>query len=196
MQALLGLSRAIDGLNTRIARAVFWLVLVVTFVSSGNALVRYSLGVSSNAWLELQWYLFAAVFLFCAPYTLLRNEMVRIDVIVGRLSARTQSVIDILGTLFFLLPMTIGIGWLSWPVFVEAFQRHEMSSNAGGLIVWPARLMIPVGMALMAAQGLSQLIKLVAFLRGEAPDPNEKGHEKSAEELLAEEIARMRGDAA
>src|SRR5512137_673288 len=115
MQGLLALSRAIDSLNTRIGRTVYWLVLVVVLISAGNALVRYAFDISSNAWLELQWYLFSAVFLFCAPYTLLKNEMVRIDVVAGRLSKRTQMIIEVVGTLFFLLPMAIGLMVMSWP---------------------------------------------------------------------------------
>jgi TRAP-type mannitol/chloroaromatic compound transport system permease small subunit len=150
--------------------------------------------VSSNAWLEIQWYLFSAVFLFCAGYTLLNNQHVRIDVIAGRLSKRAQAWIDIFGTVFFLLPMALVIMWLSWPVFVDAFQRNEVSTNAGGLIVWPARLMLPIGFFLLIAQGLSELIKRVAFLRGAIPDPTEKPEELSPEEQLAEEIRKARGE--
>jgi len=120
---------------------------------------------------------------------------VRIDVISGRLSKRTQAWIDIFGTLFFLLPMAILIMYLSWPVFVQAYERHEVSTNAGGLIIWPARLMVPIGFLLLAAQGISELVKRVAFLQGLIPDPGEKQHEKSAEELLAEEILKARGEA-
>ncbi len=196
MQGLLALARGIDGLNTRIGRTVYWLVLVVVLISAGNALVRYALDISSNAWLELQWYLFSAIFLFCAPYTLLKNEMVRIDVVAGRLSKRTQMVIEVIGILFFLLPMALGLMYMSWPVFMQALERHEVSSNAGGLIIWPARLMVPIGFFLLALQGVSQLIKTVAFMQGKGPDPTERGQEKSAEQQLAEEIARMRGEQA
>lgn len=194
MQGLLRLSRLIDALNTAIGRTAMWLILVATLVSAGNALMRYSLDLSSNAWLELQWYLFAAVFLLCAPYTLLKNEMVRIDVVAGRLSRRTQVWIDVGGTLFFLLPMALMLTALSWPGFVQAFVREEVSSNAGGLVVWPARLLIPVGFALLALQGVSELIKKLAFLAGVGPDPGAYAPEKSAERELAEEIARLRGD--
>src|SRR3954462_6194908 len=149
------LSRLIDAVNERIGRLVYWLVLVMVLVSAGNAIIRKTLSISSNAWLELQWYLFSAVFLLCAAYTLLRNEHVRIDVIAGRLSPRAQAWIDIFGTLFFLLPMAILIMILSWPVFILAYQSHEMSTNAGGLILWPARLMVPIGFLLLVLQGLS-----------------------------------------
>ncbi len=194
MQALLALSRVIDAVNTRIGRLVFWLVLAVTIVSAGNAVIRYAFDRSSNAWLELQWYMFSAIFLFCAPYTLLRNEMVRIDVIHSRLSRRTQDWIEIAGICLFLLPVSIGLVYLSWPWFLQAYERGEMSSNAGGLIIWPARLMVPIGFSLLTLQGVSQLIKQIAWMRGLGPNPNEKVENKSAEQELAEEIARMRGE--
>jgi TRAP-type mannitol/chloroaromatic compound transport system permease small subunit len=130
--------------------------------------------VSSNAFLELQWYLFAMVFLLCAGYTLLHNEHIRIDVVSSRFSARTRAKIDIFGTVFFLLPVTFYITWLSWPIFVNAWVSAEISSNAGGLIRWPARLMIPVGFFLLSLQGISELIKRIAFLRGLIPDPAER----------------------
>jgi TRAP-type mannitol/chloroaromatic compound transport system permease small subunit len=196
MQSLLALSRAIDAMNTRIGRLVFWLVLVVTLVSSGNALIRYAFDRSSNAFLEMQWYMFSAIFLLCAPYTLLRNDMVRIDVIYSRLSRKVQDWIEILGICGFLLPFAIGVLYLSWPWFLQAYTRGEMSSNAGGLLIWPARLLVPIGFVLLTLQGISQLIKQVAWMRGDGPNPNEKVGEKSAEQELAEEIARMRGEKA
>jgi len=196
MKPLLGLARAIDWLNERVGRLCYWLILVAVLISSGNAVVRYALDRSSNAWLEVQWYLFSAVFLFCAGYTLLHNQHVRIDIVSGLLSKRAQTWIDILGALLFLLPMALAIMWLSWPVFVEAYVRNEVSSNAGGLTVWPARLMVPVGFLLLALQGLSELIKRIAFLRGLIPDPSEKDEGPSAEEQLAEELRRERGEAA
>jgi TRAP-type mannitol/chloroaromatic compound transport system permease small subunit len=149
---------------------------------------------SSNAFLEIQWYLFSAIFLFCAGYTLLKNQHVRIDVISGRLSPRARAWIDIFGTLFFLMPMAITIMYLSWPVFVMAFERNEVSTNAGGLVLWPARLMVPIGFLFLILQGLSELIKRFAFLQGLIPDPLEKHGEKTAEEELAEEILRARGE--
>jgi TRAP-type mannitol/chloroaromatic compound transport system permease small subunit len=196
VNALLALSRAIDALNERVGRLVYWLVLAAVLISCANAIVRKAFNTSSNAFLEIQWYLFSVIFLFCAGYTLLKNQHVRIDVIAGRLSPRAQAWIDILGTLFFLLPMSILIMYLSWPVFVMAYERHEVSSNAGGLIIWPARLMVPIGFFLLIIQGVSELIKRVAFLMGLIPDPAQKQHEKSAEEELADEILRQRGEQA
>lgn len=196
MSPLLSLSRLIDRLNERIGHAFYWLVLVTVIISAANAVVRKVFNYSSNGLLEIQWYFFSAIFLFLAGYTLLRNEHVRIDVISGRLSKRTQTWIDILGTLFFLFPMAILLMWLSWPVFVEAYQRNEISTNAGGLIIWPARLLVPIGFLLLMLQGLSELIKRIAFLQGLIPDPSEKHVAKTAEEELAEEILRGRGERA
>ncbi len=195
MSPLLSLSRLIDRLNERIGHALYWLVLVTVIISAANAIVRKAFNYSSNSYLELQWYLFSAIFLGAAGYTLLRNEHVRIDVISGRLSRRAQAWIDVLGTIFFLLPMAVLIGWLSWPVFVDAYVRNEVSTNAGGLTIWPARLLMPVGFFLLALQGISELIKRIAFLRGLIPDPTEKHHVKTAEEQLAEDILRARGEA-
>ena len=195
MKSLLALSGWMDRISERIGHTIYWLVLAAVLISCINAVVRKAFNWSSNSLLEIQWYLFSAIFLFCAGYTLLKNQHVRIDVISGRLSKRTQAWIDIFGTLFFLLPMAILIMYLSWPVFVQAYERHEVSTNAGGLIIWPARLMVPIGFLLLAAQGISELVKRVAFLQGLIPDPGEKQHEKSAEELLAEEILKARGEA-
>jgi len=194
VSSLLSLSRLIDRLNERIGQAFYWLVLVTVLISAANAIARKVFNYSSNGLLEIQWYFFSAIFLFLAGYTLLRNEHVRIDVISSRLSKRAQTWIDILGTLFFLLPMAILLMWLSWPVFVDAYQRNEVSTNAGGLIIWPARLLVPVGFLLLVAQGISELIKRIAFLRGLIPDPSEKHVAKTAEEELAEEILRERGE--
>jgi TRAP-type mannitol/chloroaromatic compound transport system permease small subunit len=193
VNSLLALSRAIDAFTERVGRFVYWLVLIVVLISATNASVRKLFSVSSNAFLEIQWYLFSVIFLFGAGYTLLRNEHVRIDIISGRLSARAQNWIDVVGIVLFLWPMSIIIMWLSWPLFVDSFARNEVSSNAGGLIIWPARLMVPVGFALLLMQSASELIKRIAFLRGYIRDPLEKHHGKSAEEELAEEIARERG---
>src|SRR5258706_10989505 len=194
LNALLALSRAIDWLNERVGRGTYWLVLVAVLVSAANAVVRKVFNVSSNSFLEIQWYLFSAIFLFLAGYTLLRNDHVRIDVIAGRLSKRAQAWIDIVGTVFFLFPMAALLMWLSWPVFVDAYQRNEISTNAGGLIIWPARLLVPIGFLLLLIQGVSELIKRVAFLRGLIPDPSEKHVEKTAEEELAAEILKTRGE--
>jgi len=172
--ALLLLSRLIDGLNELIGRLVYWLILFAVIISAGNASIRYIFHTSSNAWLEVQWYLFSAVFLLAAGYTLLRNEHIRIDVVVGRMSERALTWIDIIGTLLFLLPMTIIIMWLSWPMFMNSFVHNEMSSDAGGLIRWPVKLLVPLGFALLSLQGISELIKRVAFLMGLIPNPAPK----------------------
>src|SRR3954463_5506056 len=196
MKGLLRLSRAIDALNEHVGRLTYWLILAGVLISAGNAVVRYSINMSSNAWLEIQWYLFSFVFLFCAGYTLLHNQHVRIDVISGQLSGRARAWIDIFGTIFFLMPMAIAIMWLSWPVFLDAYRSNEVSTNAGGLSVWPGRLMLPVGFLLLILQGFSELIKRLAFLQGLIPDPAEKDDGPTAEELLAEELRKQRGEAA
>lgn len=191
MKALLALSRLIDAINRFVGRAVTWLILVVVVISATNAVIRKIFNVSSNAWLELQWYLFGAIFLLAAGYTLLKNEHVRVDVLSQRLSRRTQAMIEIFGVLFFLLPAAVLIMWLSWPMFMDSFVTHEQSSNAGGLLRWPAKLLIPIGFGLLIAAGVSHAIKNLGFLLGAGPDPQEKQQGKSAEELLAEEIAQM-----
>ncbi len=196
MKSLLALSRLIDALNERVGRLVYWLVLIAVLVSAGNAVVRYSFNVSSNAWLEIQWYLFSAVFLLCAAYTLLHNQHVRIDILSGMLSARGRAWIDLLGTVLFLLPMAIAIMWLSWPVFVDAWRSDEVSTNAGGLLIWPGRLMVPVGFLLLVLQGLSELIKRIAFLLGMIPDPSDKDEGPTDEEMLAEALRKERGETA
>jgi TRAP-type mannitol/chloroaromatic compound transport system permease small subunit len=194
LNALLSLSRAIDRVTDRLGHGIYWLVLAAVLISAANATVRKIFNYSSNSFLEIQWYLFSAVFLFLAGYTLLNNEHVRIDIVTGRMSPRVRAWIDIFGTLLFLLPMASTIMYLSWPVFVDAYERHEVSTNAGGLIIWPARLLVPVGFLLLIVQALSELIKRIAFLRGLIPDPSEKHIAKTAEEELAEEILRTRGD--
>ncbi|MCM0045512.1 MAG: TRAP transporter small permease subunit [Burkholderiaceae bacterium] len=166
MSFLLSLSRRIDALNERIGLAISWALLAAVLICSGNALVRYLLNTSSNAWLEIQWYLFGAIFLLAASYTLKRNEHVRIDVVVGRFSRRTQVWIDVFGFLLFLLPATLLILVFAVPYAAESIRSQEMSSNAGGLIVWPAKLLIPVGFLLLTLQGISELIKRIGYLRG------------------------------
>jgi TRAP-type mannitol/chloroaromatic compound transport system permease small subunit len=194
VNGLLAFSRLIDGVNTRVGKAVTWLVLAAVVISAANAIVRKTFDYSSNAWLEIQWYLFSAVFLLCAAYTLLRNEHIRIDVVAGRLSKRAQTWIDILGTLFFLFPMVGLVLYEAWPWAARAVQSGEISGSAGGLVLWPAKVLLPVGFVLLAFQGFSELVKRIAFLRGAGPDPTEKVEAKSAEELLAEEIRRQRGE--
>ncbi len=194
MNALLKLSRQIDALTERIGKSSIWLVLIVVLVSAGNALMRYTISYSSNSLLEIQWYLFGVIFLACSGYTLLRNEHVRIDLIAGRFSRRVQTWIDIFGILFFLMPMAIAILALSWPVFIHAFESGEMSNSAGGLIIWPARLMVPIGFLLLIVQAISELIKRVGFLKGLCPDPTEKKKTTLHEEELAQVIKAQRGE--
>jgi TRAP-type mannitol/chloroaromatic compound transport system permease small subunit len=165
MQSLLRFSSFIDRLNEWIGRAVAWLGLVAVLVCTANATARYVLNIGSNAWLELQWYLNSAVFLLVAAYALKRNKHVRIDVIAGRLSPRTQAWIDIFGAVFMLLPTVAIIAWYSWPSLVSSWQINEYSSDPGGLIRWPVRLLIPVAFTLLGLQGISEVIKSVAFLR-------------------------------
>ncbi|MBF0334836.1 MAG: TRAP transporter small permease subunit [Alphaproteobacteria bacterium] len=171
MGFLLTISKLIDALNERVGRIVYWGILAAALISSFNAVMRYAVNYSSNAWLEVQWYLFAMVFLLSAGYTLLRNEHIRIDVVTGRFSRRTQAWIDVLGTLFFLLPMAVTIMILSWPMVTSSFVGQEMSGDAGGLVRWPVKAMIPAGFLLLSLQGLSELIKRVAFLAGRIEDP-------------------------
>lgn len=190
------ISRAIDRVNLAIGRFILWFVLIAVLISAANAVVRKLFDASSNAFLEIQWYLFAAIFLLCAAYALLRNEHVRIDVISSRFSRRTLAGIDIFGFIFFLLPMSGLMMYLSWPVFKNAVAKPptgettaslgqvlsgllrpdgwEWSVDAGGLMRWPVKILIPVGFLLLSLQGVSELIKRIAFLRGLIPDPNEK----------------------
>jgi TRAP-type mannitol/chloroaromatic compound transport system permease small subunit len=188
VRLLLALARAIDWLNARIGRLATWCVLVSVLISAGNAIVRYGLNTSSNAWLEIQWYLFSAVFLLCASYTLLRNEHVRIDVVSGRFSRRTQIWIDVIGTIFFLLPIAAIIAWLAWPFFLDSFVRGERSGDAGGLIRWPVKLLLPIGFALLVLQGVSELIKRVAFLLGRIPDPTARREGPHADPTAREPV--------
>jgi TRAP-type mannitol/chloroaromatic compound transport system permease small subunit len=179
----LELSRLIDALNERVGRAVYWLILAAVLVSAGNATVRYLLDMSSNGWLELQWYLFSAVFLLAAGYTLRHNEHVRIDLIFSRLPARRRAWIDLFGGVFFLLPIAVVIMALSWPVFTESYLRHEVSADAGGLLRWPVKVLMPVAFLLLSLQGLSEIIKRIAFLLGRIPDPYERHEHPYAEEM-------------
>lgn len=191
MQALLKFSRAVDWLNAQIGKWVIWLILASTVISGINAIVRKVLNTSSNAYLEVQWYLFAGAFLLAAGYTLLNGEHVKIDVISSRFSKRTQTWIDVFGFVFFLMPVCIAILYYGIPFFLQGFRSGEMSSNAGGLIRWPVYLLIPVGFTLLMAQGLSELVKRLAFLQGLIEDPTVKKVEKTPEEELAEEIRRQ-----
>ncbi len=189
MKLFLRLSRAIDALNERVGHLMYWLILIMVLVSAGNAISRYSLSIASNAWLELQWYLFAAVFLLCSGYTLLHNEHIRIDVIASRFSRRTQLWIDVFGMVFFLLPLSLYMTWSSWPIFMNAWNSGEVSASAGGLIRWPARLLVPAGFFLLTLQGLSELIKRIAVLMGLIPDTVEKHEDPALEQLHVDEGA-------
>jgi TRAP-type mannitol/chloroaromatic compound transport system permease small subunit len=171
MQFLLRLSRGMDAISDWIGRILIWALFATVIVSTANAVVRKVFSVGSNAWLEVQWYLFAAVFLLGAGYTFLHNAHVRIDFISGRLSARTRNIIDIVGIVAFLAPLAWILLQLSWPLFVKAWQSGEMSQNAGGLIRWPVLALLPLGMVLLLAQAASELVKRVAFLKGLIPDP-------------------------
>jgi TRAP-type mannitol/chloroaromatic compound transport system permease small subunit len=166
VDALLAVSRFIDRWNQRIGYVATWCVLISCLISAANALIRYSFSTSSNAWLEIQWYLFGGMFLLGAPYTLKMNEHVRVDIIFGRLGPRGQAWIDLIGGLLFLMPAVVIVGWLSWPFFAQSWTIGEMSNNAGGLIRWPVKLLIPVGFAFLALQGLSEIIKRIAILEG------------------------------
>jgi len=187
---LLTLSRLIDRVTEFTGRWVAWLVLGAVLISALNAAVRKAFNTSSNAYLEIQWYLFAAVFLLAAGYTLLRQEHVKIDVISGRFSKRTQIWIDIVGLVCFVLPLVWTVIRLSLPLVIRAYETNEYSSNAGGLIRWPVFAMLPLGFFLLGVQAVSELIKRIAFLRGLIPDPTRKAQAKSAEQELAEALQK------
>jgi TRAP-type mannitol/chloroaromatic compound transport system permease small subunit len=200
LTALLQLSKRIDALSEFVGRWVSWLVLAAVLISALNAVVRKVFNTSSNAFLEIQWYLFAATFLLGAGYTMLRQEHVRIDVVLSRFSKRTQIKIEMFGIVCFLFPLVITVVDLVTPLVIKAYLSGEMSSNAGGLIRWPVFALVPAGFVLLGLQGVSELIKRIAFLQGLIDDPTKKKQEKSAEEELAEvilaaEAAKKRGAA-
>ena len=170
MRPLLALSRMIDGINTVFGKAAEWMVLAACVISAGNAVSRYAASWSSNAWLEVQWYLFAGVVMLGAAYTLNRNGHVRVDLVYGNLTDRKRLWVDVLGILFFLFPAMILLAWMTWPFFMDSFVRNEASQNAGGLIRWPVKLVLPLGFLLISLQGLSELIKRIALLRGIGTD--------------------------
>jgi TRAP-type mannitol/chloroaromatic compound transport system permease small subunit len=196
MQALLSLARGIDRLNAWVGKYVIWLILAATIISGVNAVVRKVFNTSSNAFLEVQWYLFAASFLLAAGYTLLEKEHVKVDVINAKLSLRTRVWIDVLGFALFLTPMCLIVLYYGVPFFLQAWNTGEMSSNAGGLIRWPVYLMMPLGFGLLLLQGWSELIKRIAFLMGLVDDPITKHVAKTAEEELAEAILKAEEQAA
>lgn len=182
----LRLSALIDALNRRVGRYASWLILIMVLISALNALTRKLLNLSSNAFLEIQWYLFAAVFLLAAGYTLLNNEHVRVDVVSAHLRTRARIWIDLLGTVAFLLPFTLIVLRYGWPYFVDSFKSSEVSLNSGGLIVWPAKMLIPIGFLLLFLQGVSQTIKLIGALRGHvAPEPLVERHSAQENEVNA-----------
>ncbi|MBW8269126.1 TRAP transporter small permease subunit [Caldovatus aquaticus] len=166
MRLLLRFSRAMDRLSTAFGSVADWMVLLSCAISAANAFLRYGISYSSNAWLEAQWYLFAGMVMLGASYTLLRNEHVRVDLVYGALGERAKLWVDVIGTLVFLLPGMALLAWMTWPVFLDSFLRDEGSPNPGGLLRWPVKVLMPVGFALMTLQGLSELIKRVALLRG------------------------------
>jgi TRAP-type mannitol/chloroaromatic compound transport system permease small subunit len=184
MNGLLAMSRGIDAVTDRLGRLLTWFILAAVLISGTNAILRKVFNIGSNAWLEVQWYLFAAVFMLGAGYAFLKNAHVRIDFISGRLSARTRNWIDIIGIVVFLLPLCLLLIQLGWPLFSNAWETGEMSQNAGGLIRWPVMLLIPLGMALLLVQAISELVKRIAFLRGYIPDP--LAHAAPEEETIDE----------
>jgi TRAP-type mannitol/chloroaromatic compound transport system permease small subunit len=199
MQALLTLSKLMDGLSTRIGKLTMWLILATTLISAGNAIVRKVFGTSSNALLEIQWYLFAGVFMLGAGYGLLKNSHVRIDFVSSRLSARTRNWIDVVGIVVVLVPFCLISINLGWPLFTQALASGEMSQNAGGLIRWPVYALIPLGFALLMLQGLSELLKRVLFLMNLGPDTlsdaeHKSDEQKHLEELEAEAERQLAGD--
>ena len=190
MQALLRLSRGIDAINAFVGKYVIWLIFASTVISALNAVVRKAFNYSSNGFLEVQWYLFAWSFLVAAGYTLLHREHVRIDVLNSRLSKRTQVWIDIIGFALFLTPLCIMVLYMGIPMLISKYQSGEISGNPGGLIRWPVWAALPVGFGLLMLQGWSELIKRIAFLRGQGPDPMGRLTDKTAEEELAEALRR------
>jgi len=190
MDFLLKASRMIDALNERVGSAIIWLVLAAVVISAVNAIIRKVFNNSSNAFLEIQWYLFAAVFLLGAGYTMLRQGHVKIDVILGRFSKRTQIIVECFGIVFFLMPFVFAVIHHVWPLVVNAYVTNEMSENAGGLIRWPAYALVPLGFVLLGIQGFSELIKRIGFLQGRCADPTHPVQTKTAEEELAEEIKK------
>lgn len=171
MKFLLSIAAFIDALNERVGRAVFWLVLITVLICAANAIVRKAFNVSSNAFLEIQWYLFAAVFLLGAGYALKHDAHVRIDVIFGRLSARGKALINVLGGLFFLLPLAVLMVWHGWPIFANSFVSGETSADAGGLIRWPVKLLLPLGFSLLGLQAIAEIIKNMAVVTGHRSAP-------------------------
>lgn len=177
MKALLGLSKLIDSITAFVGKASAWLVLAAVLISAANATSRYAFGLASNAWLDMQWYLYGAVFFFAAAYTLQRNEHVRIDFVSNMLTKRTRDWIDLIGHIIFLLPFTALMAYLSWPWAIHSFMINEQSLNAGGLVVWPAKFIIPIGFTLLCLQAVSEIIKRAAVIAGQIDEPYPDHHE-------------------
>ena len=194
MGALLKLAGLIDRANEWVGKLVGWLVLAAVLISAGNAIMRKAFDISSNAYLEIQWYLFAAVFMLGSGYVFLRNAHVRIDFIATKLSRRTNAIIDVLGILLFIIPLCLILIYLSWPVFERAWVSGEMSQNAGGLIRWPVFLLVPLGFSILALQCVSELIKRVAFLTGHTKEPFTDFDDKLQEQKLAQALAEEAAD--
>jgi TRAP-type mannitol/chloroaromatic compound transport system permease small subunit len=198
MQALLVLTRGIDRVNAFIGKAVIWLILLAVLVSAGNAVSRKLFNLSSNAWLELQWYLFGAAFMGAAAYTLQQNEHIRIDVLYASRSRRTQHWIDLLGHIFFLLPFVTLMAWLLWPYTVQAYMSGQISTNAGGLIIWPARAILLIGFVMLVFQAIAEIIKKIAVMRGLMEDPHPfvsaQDHALQEVEELAAEVEASKGE--
>jgi len=191
VQGLLAFSRIIDAINLRLGKILAWALLAAVLLSTGNAIIRKVFDTSSNAWLELQWILFAVVFLLCSPWTLLSNEHIRIDIVNNMLPKRTRDSIDIFGHIFFLLPFTVVMMITGWPFFTASFRINEQSSNAGGLAQWPAKFLVPFCFFLLFFQGISELIKRIAVMRGLIPDAHAGVHHPAEAEVkeLIEVIA-------
>jgi TRAP-type mannitol/chloroaromatic compound transport system permease small subunit len=189
--ALLKLSSLIDRLNERIGKLIMWLILGAVLISAGNAVLRKAFNIGSNAWLEIQWYLFAAVFMLGVGYVMLRNAHVRIDFISGKLSKRTNAIIDSVGIVVFTIPLSIIMISLGWPLFERAWSTGEMSQNAGGLIRWPVWMLLPLGFGILLLQAASELIKRIAFLTGRRSEPFSEADTRSEEERLADELAAL-----
>lgn len=190
MQALLAISRGIDRVNAFVGKSVMWLILLAVLVSSGNAIVRKLFNWSSNSLLELQWYLFGAAFMGAAAYTLQQNEHIRIDVFYGTRTRRTQHWIDLFGHVFFTLPFVVLMTWLLIPYTLQAYNSGQISTNAGGLIIWPARAVLALGFAMLIAQALSEIVKKIAVMRGLMEDPHPFVSAHEAAEIEGAQLAQ------
>ncbi len=188
MPVLLSLSRVIDSINLGFGKFIMWLILAATVISAGNAIMRKAFNISSNAYLEIQWYLFAGVFMLGVGYVMLKNGHVRIDFISSRLSKRTNAIIDSIGIVVFTIPLAVIMIYLSWPYFYRALLSGEVSSNAGGLIRWPVLALLPLGFFILLAQSMSELIKRIGFLTGHRSEPFSVEHDKTVEEIFTEEL--------